>query len=107
VTEVPRIEVLDNPEERFYELRVDGAQAGVLVYESAGSRRILTHTVIQEDFRGRGLSARLIRETLDDLRGKHHTITSYCAIVDGFIEANPEYEDLIDKEYPGGRHHSP
>ncbi|WP_329129483.1 N-acetyltransferase [Streptomyces sp. NBC_01476] len=98
------VEVVDNPAERFYELRVDGEPAGVLVYESAGSRRVITHTVIQRGFQGRGLSGRLVRAALDDLRARHHTVTSYCEVVDRFIEAHPEYADLIDPEQPGAGH---
>ncbi|WP_051854356.1 MULTISPECIES: GNAT family N-acetyltransferase [unclassified Streptomyces] len=95
------VEVVDNPESRYYELRYDGQTAGMLVYETVGSRRVLTHTTIKEDHRGRGLSRLLIRSVLDDLAAKGATITNYCPVVDRFIERNPEYEKLIDPGHPG------
>ncbi|WP_411093611.1 GNAT family N-acetyltransferase [Streptomyces sp. 049-1] len=99
------IEVADNVDGRFYELRLGGQAAGMLVYETAGSRRVLTHTTIREDYRGRGWSKLLIRHALDDLAAKGATISTYCEVVDRFIEENPEYARLIDSSQPGGRGH--
>jgi predicted GNAT family acetyltransferase len=95
------IEIADNPDGRFYELRYGDQAAGMLVYETAGSRRVLTHTTIREEYRGRGWSKLLIRFALDDLAAKGATITNYCPVVDRFIEENPGYEQLIDLDHPG------
>jgi len=95
------IEVVENTEGRYYELRVDDTVAGLLVYEPAGSRRVLTHTSVDRAYRGRGLSDRLIGTVLDDLRDKQMTITTYCSVVERFLEANREYQDLIDVAHPG------
>jgi uncharacterized protein len=95
------VELVDNAADRFYELKVDGAFAGMLIYELSGTRRVFTHTFIEEGFRGRGLSAELVRRVLDVVREKQETITNYCGIVDGFIEKNPEYEVVIDPAHPG------
>jgi predicted GNAT family acetyltransferase len=90
-----KIAVFDNPRERFYELRVDGTPAGELVYETSGSQRVLTHTVVREDFRGRGLSKVLIRAALDDLGSKDVTVTNRCPAVSHFIETNPQYAEVV------------
>jgi predicted GNAT family acetyltransferase len=95
------IELVDNTGDRFYELKVEGAFAGMLIYELSGPRRVFTHTFIEEGFRGRGLSDALVRRVLDDVRAKHETITNYCGIVDGFIVKNPEYAVVIDPSHPG------
>ncbi len=99
--ESSHIEVLENTVDRFYELRVDGDSAGLLVYELAGSRRVFTHTFIKDGYGGRGLSKRLMRDALDDLRAQHRRITVFCPILEAFIAANPEYEVVIDPEHPG------
>lgn len=96
-----QVEVVDNTDGRFYELSLDGEPVGMLVYERAGARRVLTHTTIKEKARGRGLAGVLIRHALDDLAAKDATITIFCPIVDVFIEKNPEYERLIDTDHPG------
>lgn len=95
------VELGDNPDGRFYELRHGDQSAGILVYETVGSRRVLTHATIREDYRGRGWGKLLIRFALDDLAAKGATITNRCPVVDRFIEENPEYEQLIDPEHPG------
>jgi predicted GNAT family acetyltransferase len=95
------VEVTDNPDSRYYELRYNGQTAGMLVYETVGARRVLTHTTIKEDHRGRGLSRVLIRFVLEDLAAKGATITNYCPVVDHFIEQHPAYEKLIDPGHPG------
>ncbi|MFH8447052.1 GNAT family N-acetyltransferase [Streptomyces sp. NPDC018026] len=100
-TDEENVEVADNADNRYYELRHDGHTVGMLVYETVGSRRVLTHTTIKEDHRGRGLSRLLVRFVLDDLAAKGATITNYCPVVDRFIEQNPVYEKLIDPGHPG------
>ncbi|MEU8756335.1 GNAT family N-acetyltransferase [Streptomyces chartreusis] len=102
-TDDVHVEIADNPGGRFYELRYGDQAAGLLVYETAGSRRVLTHTTIRDEYRGQGWSKLLIRFALDDLAAKGATITNYCPVVDRFIEANPGYEQLIDPDHPGNR----
>jgi predicted GNAT family acetyltransferase len=95
------LEVVRHAGERFYELVVDGQFGGLVVYEEAGSRYVLTHTFIAEGFRGRGLSQVLLRGVLDDLRARHVTVTNFCPVVERFISRNPEYLPLIDAARPG------
>jgi predicted GNAT family acetyltransferase len=97
------VRVVNDPINRFYELSVDGVYAGILIYELAGDRRVLTHTYIEEAFRGEGLVTTLIHEAMDDLLAKAATVTNYCPIVDSFIQKHPEYEALIDPIQPGNR----
>jgi hypothetical protein len=95
------LEVVRHPDDRFYELLVDGQFGGLVVYEEAGSRYVLTHTFIADGYRGRGLSHVLLRGVLDDLKARHITVTNYCPVVDRFLEKNPEYLPLIDSGNPG------
>lgn len=95
------LEVVRRAGERFYELLVDGRFGGLVVYEAAGRRYVLTHTFIAEGYRGRGLSQVLLRGVLDDLKARHVTVTNFCPVVDRFIDANPEYLPLIDPIHPG------
>ena len=97
------VQVIDKTDERYYELRVDGVFAAVLVYEVIGSRRILTHAIVEEVYRGRGLATQLVRAALDDIRAQYMTVTNYCTLVDHFISENP-VQDLIDPEHPGIKH---
>jgi hypothetical protein len=95
------IEITDDRAGGFYELRVNGEFAGIVVYQTFGSRRVLTHTTVQPEFRGRGLSWVMMQRMLDDLRSRHLTVTNTCPIIDRFLQANPAYADLLDPQRPG------
>ena len=85
----------------FYEVLVDGASAGLLVYGLEGSRRVFTHVFINEECRGHSLSTVLVRAALDDIRAAGGTVTNYCPVVGRFVDAHPEYKTVIDAEHPG------
>jgi predicted GNAT family acetyltransferase len=89
------LEVVHHPEDRFYELLVDGQFAGLIVYEDAGGRYVFSHTFIAEGYRGRGLSWTLMRGVLEDVKQRRVAATNHCPVLDRFIEKNPEYAPLI------------
>ncbi|WP_433498018.1 GNAT family N-acetyltransferase [Sphaerimonospora sp. CA-214678] len=94
------IEVAHNPEASRYEIRVDGVLAGFADYRTRpGARMVFTHTEISEEFGGRGLGSRLIREALDSARAAGATVTPLCEFVAEYIRRHPEYQDLV--EIPG------
>lgn len=96
----PAVTVTHHADDEYYELLVDGQRAGILVYHVIGSHLSITHTVIDQSYRGRGLSWELIRHALDDMRTNSATVSNYCAIVHRFVERNPEYGDLLDLPRP-------
>ncbi|WP_431964759.1 GNAT family N-acetyltransferase [Actinacidiphila sp. bgisy160] len=91
----------NNEKDHRYEISVAGETAGHMGYREIGNRRVLMHTVINEPFRGRGLSNVLIKCTLDFLRIHGNTISNYCPVVDRFIRKNPEYTSLVDTRHSG------
>lgn len=96
----PAVTVVHHPDDEYYELLVDGQQAGLLVYHVIGSHLSITHTVIEQAYRGRGLSWALVGGALDDIRTKYPTVSNYCPVVSRFVEKNPEYGDLLDQPRP-------
>ena len=96
------VTVKNNAESRSYDAFVDGEVAGSIVYEHAGDQRVVfTHTFVEPRFRGRGIGNILVREALDDVRAKGLTLTNFCDFVGRFIDAHPEYADLLDAAHPG------
>jgi predicted GNAT family acetyltransferase len=98
---IPVVEVIHRPDDRFYELLVDGRFGGLAVYETADNRYVFTHTFIAEGYRGRGMSQVLLRGVLEDIQTRHLTMTNYCPVLERFIAKNPEYAALIDSGQPG------
>jgi predicted GNAT family acetyltransferase len=92
-----QIQVVDNTASRSYDAVVDGQIAGTIVYERRGDRRIVfTHTVIEPAFRGHGVGTALVRGALDDVRAKGLRLTNFCDFVGRYIQAHPEYLDLLE-----------
>jgi predicted GNAT family acetyltransferase len=99
---IGEVTVKDNVQSRSYDVFVDGEVAGSIVYEQAGDRRLVfTHIFIEPRFRGRGVGNALIRGALDDARAKGVTLTNFSDFVARYVNAHPEYADLLDATHPG------
>jgi hypothetical protein len=99
---IGEITVKHNAQSRSYDAFVDGEFAGTLVYEHAEDRRLVfTHTFVEPQFRGHGIGHALVRGALDDVRAKGGTVTNFCDVVARYINAHPEYADLLDATHPG------
>ncbi|MDU0479883.1 GNAT family N-acetyltransferase [Staphylococcus chromogenes] len=88
------IEVRHQPEKSRYVITVAGQEAGFAEYRHDGAQRDFNHTVVDPAFRGQGLSGKLIKAALDDVRASGGTIKATCSAVSGFLAKNPEYQDL-------------
>lgn len=78
-------------------IEVDGEEAGFAAFVDSpeGDVRDFNHTVVDSNFRGQGLSKPLITEALDATREEGMKIKATCSAVAGFVEKNPEYQDLL------------
>ena len=99
--EIDRATVRHDEAGGFYEVLLDGASAGLLVYGLEGSRRVFTHVFINEEYRGNSLSTLLVRAALDDIRAQGGTVTNYCPVVGRFVDRHVEYGPVIDTGHPG------
>jgi predicted GNAT family acetyltransferase len=78
-----------------YELTVDGSTVGIADFVVQGDRVVMPHTVIDPARRGQGLAAVLVADALDDIRSSGRMVVPTCWYVAEFIEAHPEYGDLL------------
>jgi predicted GNAT family acetyltransferase len=101
VAQTPEVTVRDNAESGCYEALIGGDVVGTIVYEYHGPRMVFMHTIVEPDFRRRGIATTLAKAALDDVRARGLKLSNYCGFVAEFIEANPEYADLIDAQHPG------
>lgn len=93
--------ITDNSELGVYEATIGGRTAAGLIYTKAGNRVTLRATSVLPEFRGKGVAARLIGGVLDELRTQGKTATVTCPFTAGFVDAHPEYADVLDPAYPG------
>ena len=97
--------VHDESNSRFV-IEVDGNEAGFAEYKNVGDDvREFHHTVVNIDFvstdflapdyRGQGLSKPLIMEALESTREAGYSVIPTCSAVEGFIEKNPDFQDMV------------
>jgi uncharacterized protein len=89
------VEVVDNPDGRRFEARVEGALAGLLYYSERPGGLVLVHTEVADELGGHGVGGRLVAGALDDIRARGLTVTVRCPFAAGYIEKHPEYADLV------------
>jgi len=63
--------------------------------QGTGETIVLPHTEVDPRRRGQGLGALLVGQALDRVRGSGRTVVPACWFVADFIEANPDYRDLL------------
>jgi predicted GNAT family acetyltransferase len=88
-------EVRNNAERSRYELVVDAEVVGVAEYRQQGETLVFPHTHVKASLRGRGMGARLVQAALDDVRARGQRVVPRCWYVAEFIDAHPEYRDLL------------
>jgi predicted GNAT family acetyltransferase len=91
----PQIDVVRNEADGRYEIHVDGELAGYTLIQLRDGVTVMPHTVIGEQFGGRGLGTQLVQGALDDLRERGDKIVPLCPMVKKFIEKHPDYADLV------------
>jgi predicted GNAT family acetyltransferase len=83
------------PEHDRYALMVDGDVLAVAEYRDDGERVVMHHTYTEPRHRGNGYAALLVQGALDDLRTRGRTVVPTCWFVAEFVDAHPEYRDLV------------
>jgi predicted GNAT family acetyltransferase len=97
------LSVVENEELRRYELLLEGTTAGTLDFRVLGEQRVLGHTEVIAEHRGRGLGTALIQAVLDDLIAEEVRITNYCPAVERFLQGHPTYLVVLDPSHPAIR----
>ena len=93
--------ITDNSELGVYEATIGGRTAAGLVYNTVGKRVTLRATSVLPEFRGKGLAARLTGAVLNELPTQGKTATITCPFAAAFVNAHPEYADVLDPAFPG------
>ena len=87
--QTPELDVRDNMESLCYDALIDGEVIGTVVYEYSGPRIVFLHTIVDPEFRGRGIGTTLVAAALDDVRARGLKLSNYCAFVSAFIGPVP------------------
>jgi predicted GNAT family acetyltransferase len=83
---------------RYLLVGEDGRELGLADYRLRDDAILFTHTEVDPALRGHGLGGRLIKAALDDARSRFsQRVVPLCPFVDEWIEAHPDYRDLVTR----------
>lgn len=100
-----RAEVEHNPAHARFDLWVDGDLIGILGYRRLddldgapedGAAVALMHTVVKEEYGGRGWAAVLVHEVLEEARCRGWRLHPVCTYVQRYLGTHTEYLGLLD-----------
>lgn len=94
VNDEASIEIVDNADLNRFEIRADGAVVGFAEYQRTDELVVFTHTEVTRGMEGNGLATRLIRHSLDAVRGDGLLVLPLCPFVIGLMARETEYADL-------------
>lgn len=90
------IDVRDEPERSRFEVLVDGEYAGRADYRVRDGLVVIVHSEVEEQYRGKGVAAVLVRRTLDLLRADGAKVKLVCPYFASWHERHPgEFADII------------
>jgi uncharacterized protein len=90
--------VADNPDKSRYEALADGELAGFINYHLSHNAVALTHTETESRFRGKGIGARLVQSTIDDIAARGLGVLPFCPFVRSWLDEHPEYVKLVPED---------
>lgn len=96
VSDALHLAVTDNREHERYEVRTDdGRFAGFAAYWVRDDRVVFIHTVVKEEFEGKGVGSFLASHALDDVRSRGLRVVAVCPFIHAYVERHHEYDDLV------------
>ena len=90
-------QVKDDPAMGRFEM-TSGDSTAFVEYRRAGDRIALLHSEAPEALSGQGVGSKLLRGTLDALRGERRKVVPHCEFVAAYVARHPEYRPLLADE---------
>ena len=87
-------DIRQNTERQRFEMDVDGGMA-IAVYRPSPGVLTFTHTETPRHLRGRGIASEMMGRVLTTVRAQGLKVVAACPFVADFIEAHPEFADLL------------
>ncbi len=81
---------------RFAASLPDNSQAEIVYMKLAERGYMLIHTGVPERWRGKGVAAELVRQTLNMIRAEKKKFLPICPYIIAFLQKHHEWDDLIE-----------
>ena len=92
------IPVVMNEAEHRFEARLGDAVA-FTEYRLRDNVIILPHTVVPDEFSGRGVGSQLAKAALGYAREQGLEVVPTCSFIAGYITKHPEWHDLVQADF--------
>lgn len=84
-------------ESRFIALSPDNEIVGEVLYIERGEYLDIFHTEVHEGYEGLGISSKMAKLVLEEIRNKNLKVFPRCPFLSGWLEKHTEFSDLIYK----------
>ncbi len=84
-----------NKEKKRFELKADGHMATLYYDPYEPSVWSLTHTLVPDPLKGKGIGSRLAGQVLTYCRENQIRIIPECTFVVAYIKKHPEWKDIL------------
>ncbi|MDB5744709.1 MAG: GCN5-related N-acetyltransferase [Polaromonas sp.] len=88
------LEIRHNEIKQAYEAFVDGRFAGTCEYEESANVITFTHTLVQPEFKGKGIGSALAKFVLEESRLQGKQVVADCQFISAYIKKNAEFASL-------------
>lgn len=68
---------------------------GYCQYKEEGNVWSITHTVVKQEYGGRGIAKRLVLAIIEEARNQNKKINPICSYAKKMMESSDEYKDVI------------
>lgn len=75
----------------------EGNIIGYCQYKEEDNVWSITHTVVKQEFGGRGIAKRLVLAVIDAARKSNKKINPICSYAKKMIESSDEYKDVLNQ----------
>ena len=90
------VTVRDHPDRsRLEAVLPDGRVAGYAHYRAGGSAHVFDHTVVEDEFEGQGIGARLAEGVVAHAREQGIRIDPTCSFLRAHLARHPEEQDVL------------
>ena len=88
--------VVHDSENHRYEIYLGDERVGLMDYSLRLDEIHLVHTEVNPEHQGKNLAAKLLRESLADIRAQgKHKVVPVCSYTVRYMEKHPETHDLL------------
>lgn len=92
-----------DPGADMYEATLNGELVAGIAITRSGDHVTVLSTSVFPQHRGRGIAGRFLGAVLDEFRAQGLTVTTSCPYATAFVNAHPEYHDLLVSTTGDGR----